>query len=45
MSKISLQMYTMREHTKSMDDLKHTLEKLREIGFTAYSTPFPTVLT
>lgn len=41
MSKISLQMYTMREHTKSMDDLKHTLEKLREIGFTAlqYSVP------
>ena len=41
MSKISLQMYTMREHTQTLDDLKKTLERLREIGFTTlqYSIP------
>lgn len=41
MSKISLQMYTMRDHTQTIDDLKETLGKLREIGFTTlqYSIP------
>lgn len=41
MNKISLQMYTMREHTKTMDDLKQTLEKLSDIGFKTlqYSIP------
>lgn len=41
MSKISLQMYTMREHTKTIDELKATLERLREIGFETlqYSIP------
>ena len=41
MSRVSLQMYTMREHTKTLSDLNSTLEKLREIGFTTlqYSIP------
>ncbi|MDY3929445.1 MAG: sugar phosphate isomerase/epimerase [Clostridia bacterium] len=33
MSKISLQMYTMRDYTKSINELKNTIEKLSEIGF------------
>lgn len=41
MGKISLQMYTMREHTGSMPALAGTLERLAEIGFTTlqYSIP------
>lgn len=41
MGKISLQMYTMREHTKTEADLGRTLEKLADIGFTTlqYSVP------
>ena len=41
MSKISLQMYTMREHTKDMAALDSTLGKLKEIGFEIlqYSIP------
>ena len=41
MSKISLQMYTMREHTTTMSDLETTLDKLKEIGFSTlqYSVP------
>ena len=41
MSKISLQMYTMRNFTKTPDELKATLEKLKEIGFSMlqYSIP------
>ena len=33
MSKISLQMYTMRDYTKTKSDLKGTVKKLSEIGF------------
>lgn len=33
MSKISLQMYTMREHTKTIADLFDTVGKLKDIGF------------
>lgn len=33
MSKISLQMYTMREHTKTLSDLANTVGKLKDIGF------------
>lgn len=41
MSKISLQMYTMREFTKTKDELKNTVEKLSKIGFNnlQYSVP------
>ncbi|MBE7037696.1 MAG: sugar phosphate isomerase/epimerase [Ruminococcaceae bacterium] len=41
MSKISLQMFTMREHTKTWEDFKNTISKLREIGFETlqYSIP------
>lgn len=41
MSKISLQMYTMREHTGSMEQLEKTVERLAEIGFKKlqYSIP------
>ena len=40
-SKISLQMYTMREHTKTIEDLACTIEKLANIGFKTlqYSIP------
>ena len=33
MSRISLQMYTMREHTKTWEDFNETVKKLHEIGF------------
>lgn len=33
MSKISLQMYTMREFTKNKEELEETVKKLSEIGF------------
>lgn len=33
MSKISLQMFTMREHTKTISDLADTVGKLSDIGF------------
>lgn len=41
MSKISLQMYTLREYTKTIEDLDKTLSKLKEIGFSMlqYSIP------
>lgn len=41
MSKISLQMYTLREYTKTMEDLDKTLSRLKEIGFSMlqYSIP------
>lgn len=41
MNKISLQMYTMREHTGSMASLESTVEKLADIGFKTlqYSVP------
>lgn len=41
MSKISLQMYTMREHTKTLEDLDNCLGRLSEIGFdmVQYSIP------
>ena len=41
MGKISLQMYTMREHTQTLSDLEKTIEKLAEIGFKMlqYSIP------
>lgn len=41
MSKISLQMYTLREHTKTPEQLKNTIEKLSAIGFRKlqYSVP------
>lgn len=41
MSKISLQMYTLREHTKTLGDLENTLGRLKEIGFEnlQYSVP------
>ncbi len=41
MSKISLQMYTMRDFTKDMQGLENTIDKLREIGFRKlqYSVP------
>ena len=41
MGKISLQMYTMREHTTTMSDLENTLDRLKDIGFTMlqYSVP------
>ena len=33
MSKISLQMYTMRNYTKTMPELSNTVTRLREIGY------------
>lgn len=41
MSKISLQMYTLRERTKTPDELDRTLSRLSEIGFDMiqYSIP------
>lgn len=41
MNKISLQMYTLREHTKTIGELDRTLSKLSEIGFGTlqYSVP------
>ena len=41
MSKISLQMYTMREHTKTLSELDNTVGKLGEMGFKnlQYSIP------
>ena len=41
MGKISLQMYTMREHTKTLEDLNSTVERLADIGFITlqYSIP------
>lgn len=41
MHKISLQMYTLREYTKTLDGLKNTVERLGEIGFRTlqYSIP------
>lgn len=41
MSKISLQMYTLRNYTTNMEDLDRTLSKLKEIGFEMlqYSIP------
>lgn len=41
MGKISLQMYTMREHTKNLEDLDNCLGRLSEIGFDTvqYSIP------
>ena len=41
MGKISLQMYTMREHTKTLEDLKATVKRLAGIGFDTvqYSVP------
>ena len=41
MGKISLQMYTMREHTKTLEDLKATVKRLSDIGFgtVQYSVP------
>lgn len=41
MSKISLQMYTLRDYTKSINDLDNTLCKLKDIGFSMlqYSVP------
>ena len=41
MSKISLQMYTVREHTKTFEDLKKTFKRLSDIGFEMlqYSIP------
>lgn len=33
MSKIALQMYTMRNHTGTFSALSSTLEKLRKIGY------------
>ena len=41
MSKISLQMFTMRDYTKTMKDLEETIGKLSDIGFRMlqYSIP------
>lgn len=41
MGKISLQMYTMREHTRTWEDLKKTVKRLADIGFDTlqYSVP------
>ena len=41
MSQISLQMYTLRDYTKTSYDLEKTLEKLRGAGFSTvqYSVP------
>lgn len=41
MEKVSLQMFTMREHTKTPEALRKTLEKLKDIGFNTvqYSVP------
>ena len=41
MSKISLQMFTMRDYTKTPEDLTKTIEKLSDIGFEMlqYSIP------
>ena len=41
MGKISLQMYTMREHTKTLEDLNSTVGRLADIGFKTlqYSIP------
>lgn len=41
MNKISLQMFTLREFTSTIDDLEKTVEKLRKIGFEMiqYSVP------
>ena len=42
MNKISLQMYTLREFTKTPADLAKTLERLREIGFEWVQFTIPT---
>lgn len=34
-SKLAAQLYTVREFTKTLEDLKTTLKKIREIGYTA----------
>ena len=34
-SKLAVQMYTVREHTKTAADLKETLRKIRSIGYEA----------
>ena len=41
MSKIALQMYTLREYTKTFEDLEKTLKKLKSIGYEniQYSVP------
>lgn len=41
MSRISLQMYTMRKYTKTLSDLADTVSRLKEIGFEnlQYSVP------
>ena len=35
MTKISLQLYSVREHTQTPEDLKETLKKVRNIGYQA----------
>ena len=45
MSKISLQMYTMRQHTGSEKDLTKTLERLRSIGFRTLQYTVPAWLS
>lgn len=41
MNHISLQMFTLREHTATPADLENTLEKLREIGLTTIQYTVP----
>ena len=41
MQAISLQMYTMREHTKTMSDLENTLERLKDIGLSTLQYTVP----
>lgn len=45
MDKIGLQMYTVRDHMKTLDDLKVTLGKLRDIGLTNIQTTAPEYIT
>lgn len=44
MSKISLQMYTMREYTKDIASLDNTLGKLRDIGYQKLQYSIPEAL-
>ncbi len=41
MGKISLQMFTMRERTKTIDELKETVRRLSEIGFDTLQYTIP----
>lgn len=45
MSKIGLQMYTMREHTKNLEDYKKTIKRVSEIGYKVLQMSKPDFMT